>query len=108
MLVDITSITTITNNLAVNTLQICHNFEKKMSLNTPYLGLYILLISALQNAGNAISEVSEIQTFPGVNPPTPLKGCRHSYFAPQVKNRFYGTVVSVQNGKMIESCLQHL
>ena len=68
MLVDITSITTITNNLAVNTLQICHNFEKKMSLNTPYLDFYILLISALQNAGNVISEFSEMQNFPG--PPT--------------------------------------
>ena len=64
-----------------------------MSINTPYLGLYILLIPALQNAGIAISEVSEMHTLTGKNPPTTLKGCRYSYFAPpSMKNRSYGTV----------------
>ena len=42
---------------------------------------YILLISViLQNEGNAISEVSEMQHFPGIEfPQTPLRGYRHSY-----------------------------
>ena len=44
-----------------------------MSINTPYLGLYILLIPALQNAGIAISEVSEMHTLTGENPTDHLK-----------------------------------
>ena len=29
-----------------------------------------------------------------------LQECRHSYFAPQMKDRSYGTVVSVRNGRI--------
>ena len=60
-----------TNKLAVKPIADLSQFREKMSLNTPYLGLYILLISALQNAGNTISEVSEMQNFPGDNLPGP-------------------------------------
>ena len=76
--VDITSITaTITNELAVNPMHLSQ-FREKMSLNTPYLDHYILLISGLQNIGNTISEVSELHNFPGENSPDPLKGRRQT------------------------------
>ena len=61
-----------TNKLVGQPIADLSYFREKMSLNTPYLDHYILLISGLQNAGNANSEVSETQTLTGENRPGPL------------------------------------
>ena len=93
--------TTITNKLAVNPLQICHSFREKMSLNTPYLGLYILLISVLQNAGNAISEVSEMENFLGETPPGPPKKVEKVLFPAAFWSSFEQGFKRITEGRLV-------
>ena len=71
MLVDITNITTITNKLAV-IANLSQFREKNVTKHSLFRPLHFLNFCP-RNAGNTISEVSEMHNFSGENPPDPPK-----------------------------------
>ena len=80
MLVHLTSITTITNKRAVNPLQICHIFEKKVTKHSLYRPLHLVNFWSPKCRKCQFRGLRNTNFDGGESPRTTLKGCRHSYF----------------------------
>ena len=80
MLVHLTSITTITNKPAVNPLQICHIFERKVTKHSLFRPLHFVNFQSPKCRKCQFRALKNANVYGEESPRITLNECRHSYF----------------------------